>query len=446
MGETRQNIDKLRTLLVNSVEKGKGFLKNLHPSEIALILEEVSPESRQRIIGLLTPELASEAISEMDEETNPWEIFSQLSPERSAQIIEELDPDDAADLLAQLPKTDLRKIFDRIPDEEEEVIEKLMTYDEDSAGGIMNPDVLKIPANFTKRQAVEEVIRISEEMENFYAIYVVDEFDHLIGVVPLKTLIISRSHEKIGDMIEDKLIKVLVDADQEEAARLMQQYNLPALPVVDERGHLLGRITFDDVMDVLEEESTEDVLKLAGVSEDESLRGGWLAAVKSRIPWLLINLLTASTAGFVISVFSETISQMVIITAYMPVIAGVAGNGATQTLAVTIRRIATDGIPPRAYLGVIWKEVSVGITNGLLLGAVVGTVAWLLNDTPMLGLVVFLALVGNLFIAGFAGSAVPLLLQRAGVDPAVASSILITAFTDILGYLLLFSIGTMLLL
>ena len=209
---------------------------------------------------------------------------------------------------------------------------------------------------------------------------------------------------------------------------------------------LLGRITFDDVMDVLEEESTEDILKMAGVSEEEELRGNWINSVKSRLPWLLINLCTASLAGFVISRFSSTLDQLVIIASFMPVVAGVAGNGATQTLAVTIRRIATDGVLSKQYASIIRKEILVGLANGVVLGATVGLLAWGINANPMLGLVVFLALVGNLIIAGLAGSAIPLLLQRLDIDPAVASSILMTAFTDILGYTLLLGLGSLILL
>jgi magnesium transporter len=282
-------------------------------------------------------------------------------------------------------------------------------------------------------------------MEDFYAIYAVDDENRLQGIVPLKSLIRARPHTRIGELMSETLIKIPVDMDQEEVGQTILKYNLAAVPVVDAENHLLGRITFDDVMDVLQEESTEDILKIAGVSEDEDLDGGWLAAVRSRIPWLLINLCTAATAGFVISRFSNAIDQLVIIASFMPIVAGVAGNGATQALAVTIRRIATDGILPKQYVGVVLKELTVGLVNGLLLGLVVGLVAWWLGGNPMLGAVVYMAMIGNLLVAGFAGSAIPLMLQRLGVDPAVASSILMTAFTDILGYTLLLGMASLML-
>ena len=446
MAEARKNIERVKSILSHSLEHAKPFLKKLHPSDIAKLLEELSPDSRRTIVRMLPIDKASEAISEMDEEANPEQILLSISPARAAEIIEELDPDDAADLLAELPPRELRIILNRLSAEEEQVISSLMTYDEDTAGGIMNPEVLAIPATWTKRQAVDEVIAISEEMEDFYAIYIVDEEEKLLGVVPLKALIRARPWVKVSELMLETLVKVHVDTDQEEVAKKIKQYNLVAIPVVDDNDRLLGRITFDDVIDVFEEESTEDMLKLAGVSEEESLRGSWTNSVRSRLPWLLINLCTASAAGFVISRFSHTLDQMVIIASFMPIVAGVAGNGATQALAVTIRRIATGGIPKKQYASVILKELAVGTINGFLLGLIVGLVAWSLNSNPALGLVVWAALVGNLFIAGLAGSAIPLLLQRLGIDPAVASSILMTAFTDILGYTLLLGLGTLFLL
>ncbi len=446
MPEVNRNIEKIKHILAHSIEQAKPYLKKLHASDLALLLADLSPDARRVIIQMLPVVQASEVLSEMDEETNPEELLLAISTRRAVEIVEELDPDDAADLLAQLEPEDLRVIMDRLSLENKTAISNLMTYPEDSAGGIMNPEVIKIPYEFNKRQAIEMVIEASEEMEDFYAIYIVDKSNRVQGVISLKSLIKARPWVSVSELMEPDLVTINVNADQEEAARKIQQYNLPALPVVDDEMRLLGRITFDDVMDVLEEESTEDILKMAGVSEEEELRGNWINSVRSRLPWLLINLVTASLAGFVISRFSNTLDQLVIIASFMPVVAGVAGNGATQTLAVTIRRIATDGVLSKQYISVIRKELIVGFVNGMVLGTTVGLIAWGINANPKLGLVVFMALVGNLLIAAFAGSAIPLLLQRLDVDPAVASSILMTAFTDILGYTLLLGLGSVILL
>lgn len=439
------NIERVKHFLASSLEQAKPLLRHLHPSDIAQILEEVSPETRSRIIRLLPVETASEALVEMDEESRPEELLMQLTPSQAAKIIEELDPDDAADLLAQIPIKHLRQIMSRLQDEESSQITQLMTYDEESAGGIMTPELLKVPHDFSKREAMEEVLRISDEMEDFYVIYVVDENDVLLGTVSINDLIRAKPWTKVRELIDEECVKVHVDTDQEEVARMISKYNLAAIPVVDSGGKLLGRITFDDVMDVLEEESTEDILRIAGVSEDEELRGSWINAVKSRLPWLLINLITAFMAGLVISNFSDTIDKIVIIASFMPIVAGVAGNSATQALAVTIRRISTDRVDSKQNFRVVLKELSVGLVNGLLLGAIVGAAAFFLGGNPMLGLVVYLAMIGNLLIGAFAGSAIPLFLHRIKVDPAVASSILMTALTDILGFTLLLGLATVIL-
>jgi magnesium transporter len=241
--------------------------------------------------------------------------------------------------------------------------------------------------------------------------------------------------------MEDTEVRVAPETDQEEVARVMSRYNVPAVPVVDGGGKLLGQVTFDDVIDVVEAEQTEDLLKFGGTSADEELAAPWTGAVKSRLPWLLINLATAFLAGWVASLFRNQVSKALALVFWMPVIAGMGGNGGTQALAVTVRRVALGLIPSGKALGVVGKEVAVGLINGLANGLVAALVAVLLGHGVRLGLVVCLAMMGNLFVAGFAGALIPLALARLGVDPAVASSIFVTTFTDVCGFLLLFGLA-----
>ena len=456
--KSEQRVERVRRLLKSPNAHVRALLSVLHPTEIAQVLEDTSPAIQERIVKELPKELISEAISEMDEETRPGLLLTYLHPEIASGLIHELDLDDAADLLAQIPEDYKEKILYYIPDEEESILKKLLTYDEDSAGGLMNPDVVYVNENLTKLEALRELVRQSEEeKEDFYTIYVVDNEFRPTGYLTFRNLFTARNQDMIKDVMGKDIVWVTVDMDQEEVAKLMQQYNLPALPVINRNNKLIGRITFDDVLDVLEEESTEDILKIAGVSDSENFRAGWANSVRSRLPWLLINLLTASTAAITLSMFGGTIERLVIVAFMMPIIAGVAGNGGTQTLAVTIRRIATDGIPRSKAFRAVLKEVSVGAINGLMIGAVVSLslsllIGFLYPDQfspqfeAMIGLVIFLAMFGNLMLAGLAGSFIPLTLERFGVDPAVASSILITAFTDILGYLLLFGLASRILL
>ncbi|RMG68499.1 MAG: magnesium transporter, partial [Bacteroidetes bacterium] len=430
---SEQRVERVRRLLRAPNAHVRALLSVLHPTEVALVLEDTPPDLQERIVRELPKELISEAISEMDEDAHPERLLTLLHPELAANVIKELAPDDAADLLAELPEEVKSRILYFMPDEEETVITQLLTYEEDTAGGLMNPEVMQVRESMTKLEALREVVAQSEDMEDFYTIYVVDDHKHLKGYLTFRSLFHARNTEQVRQIMETDIISVTVDMDQEDVAKVMSQYNLPTLPVVDRDQRLLGRITFDDVMDVIEEENTEDILNFAGVSDGENLRGGWADAVKSRIPWLLINLVTAAIAGYTISQFDATIERLVLLTTLMPIIAGVSGNGATQALAVTIRRISTDGVPARKALQVVFKELSVGAINGLMLGAVVSMAVTFLNPNPnpqfvaMMGVVVFLALFSNLILAGFAGSFIPLTLERLGVDPAVASSILVTA-------------------
>ncbi|TAE51381.1 MAG: magnesium transporter [Bacteroidetes bacterium] len=448
----QQKVERIRRLLRYPNARIRALLSLLHPTEIARLLEDSGQDVQMRILNELPKEVLSEAIAEMDWQTHPGKLLTLLHPEVASRLIGELEWDDAADLLAQITEEQKKRILAHVPAEETRVINQLMRYEEDSAGGLMNPDVVCVPETLTKLEALREVVRLSEEIEEFYTIYVVDAARRLVGYLTFRSLFLAKNNQLVSEIMGRDVVSVKVSMDQEAVAKMMSQYNLPTLPVVDREGRLLGRVTFDDVLDVIEEETTEDILSFAGVSEDENLRGGWADAVRSRIPWLLVNLLTASVSAVTIAFFDTTIEKIVLLTSLMPVIAGVAGNGATQTLAVTIRRIATEGIPRRKAARVIFKELSVGAINGLMLGAIVSLVLMFVNPSKdpqfvaMMGLVVFVAMWGNLMLAGLAGSIIPLALERARVDPAVASSILITALTDVIGFLVLLGLASRLLL
>ena len=420
----------------------KELLTEYHASEIAIILESLPQESRDRIINILPSDLASDVLSEMDAESHPERILENLNPEKRSEIVEELDYDDATDIISQLPEEQQNEILLELDEEDASTIRNLLTYAEYTAGGIMNTQVLKLNGKSSKKEALDEVIRQSEEMEEFYTINVIDDDNVLLGIVSLKDIIKAKNSIKVAELIQVDFVYVLADTDQEEVAKLISQYNLTSIPVVDEEMHLLGRITFDDVIDVLEAENTEDILKISGVSEDEELAGNWREAVKSRLPWLVLNLGTAFLAASVIRYFHGTIAQLGIIAGYMTMIAGMGGNAATQALAVTVRRISLNDLTDNQAYRTVLKEFTVGLINGAVIGAIVFVFAYFYDLNPLLGLVVFLAMTGNLIIAGVAGSAIPLVLKRVGIDPAVASSIIITTFTDVFGFLLLLGMAS----
>ncbi|MBC7655521.1 MAG: magnesium transporter [Oligoflexus sp.] len=444
-------LDKTDILKIKQALEGKDqelllLVAEYHASEIAILFESIPLESQKKIINLLSIELASEIISEMSHEAHPEELLINLDPEKRQEIVEELDYDDATDIISQMDENDQHEILGDLDKEDAVNIRNLMTYAEDTAGGLMNTEVIKVDADMSKKQAIDQIILQSEEIEEFYTIYVVDHDDVLKGIVSLKDIIKAKANAKISDLVKSDFVFVKASTDQEEVADLISQYNLTSIPVVDINMKLLGRVTFDDVIDVMEEENTEDILKFSGVSEDEELSGNWIEAVKSRLPWLILNLGTAFLASSVIRYFEPTLTKIVVLAGYMTIIAGMGGNAATQALAVTIRRITLSDLSDNQAYKTVIKELTVGLINGAVNGLIVFLFAYLYDDNLLLGLVIFIAMTGNLLIAGIAGAGIPLILKRVGIDPAIASSIIITTFTDIFGFLLLLGLASKLLL
>jgi magnesium transporter len=435
--------------MVGLVQAGdlSSFVREAHdyePADLADVLARLEEPERVVAVRALPPELSSQALAEMPEDAHAEETLAALDPAQAAEIVEELEDDDAADILRELDPETKEHILQAVEDRAE--VDRLLRYDEETAGGRMTTHLVTVRDIATTAEALQEIRRQAEEVEEFYQVFVVDGQRRLVGVLPFKALVVSRPDRMVREYMAEADIVVRPDLDQEEVARLMARYNLPSVAVVDESGRLLGRVTFDDVIDVVEAETTEDLLKFGGVSPDEELAAPWTDAVRSRLPWLTVNLLTAFLAGGVVYLFQETVQRTVALAVWMPVIAGMGGNAGTQALAVTVRRLALGLIPSDRFLRVVGKEVLVGMTNGLTIGILVGLVASLLGEGPGLGLVVFLAMAGNLLVAGFAGAFIPILLERFGVDPAIASSIFVTTFTDVCGFLLLLGLAGWLLL
>ena len=442
----KEDLERIKTALESDNAELEKVLQEYHASEIAILFEKLPVEAREKIINILPSDVASEVIAEMHEEQDAGELLISLDPEKRSEIIEELDYDDATDIISQLDEEDQQEILEDLDHEDATNIRALLSYAEDTAGGLMNSEVIKINIKLNKKEALDEIIRQSEEMEEFYTIYVVNDEDILQGILSIKSIIKAPALAKVKDLFIDDFVYVKAELDQEEVAGLISQYNLTTIPVVDDNMKLLGRITVDDIMDVMEQESTEDILKISGVSEDEELSGNWKDAVKSRLPWLVINLATAYLAASIIRHFDSTVALLPQIAAYMTIIAGMGGNSATQALAVTVRRISLSDLSDAQAYNTVLKEFLVGLINGAANGLIVLIISLFYDSNPMLGLVLFLAMTGNLVIAGLTGSSIPLVLKRVGIDPAVASSIIITTFTDCAGFLLPLWLATKLLL
>jgi magnesium transporter len=443
-------LQRVETLLAEGdVAGARDLALTLHASDLADLVESLGEDVGVRLLSAMPAEQASEALAEMEEGEDRGDLLAAFAPEKGAELLSELPDDDAADLFAELEPTEQRLILDELPADEAGELMELLEFGEDTAGGLMTTELVAIDASLTAAQAIAEVRRQGREVERFYTVWVVDAERRLQGTVRLDDLIMANPSGKVADIVEAPLATVSPDLDQEEVGHLIARYNLVALPVVDERGVLLGRITFDDVIDVLEAEQTEDILLMAGAgSDEEALRYTWRQSVRARMPWLFVNLITAALASLVVYYYAETIESVVILAAIMPIVAGLGGNAGTQALAVTARSLALEhGPTDRSTLSQhVGREVAVGLFNGAILGSVVALLATILGGDPMLGLVVLLAMWGNLAVAGFLGSFVPAIMHRFGYDPAVSSSMFVTPFTDLCGFLFLLGLGSALLL
>lgn len=411
----------------------------LEPADLADILSELDEDERLEVVRRLPPALSGEALVEMPEDAHAEDTLAALDSATAADIVDELEDDDAADLLGEMEPEDQARILSAVEDRED--VERLLRYDEESAGGLMTTQVVQVYQDEPAAAALEAIRTQAEEVGDFHQVFVLDRDDRLVGVLSFKALVLAAPTRAVREIMEEPEVTVLPAVDQEQVARLMARYNVPSLAVVDGEGRLLGRITFDDVTDVVEAETTEDMLRFGGVSADEDLAAGWLAAVRSRLPWLSLNLVTAFLAAAVVRYFESTLAAVASLVVFMPVIAGMGGNTGTQALAVTIRRLALGLIPPGKQASVVGKELIVGLTNGVALAVVAAVLAVIVGLTPKFGLVVFLAMTGNLAVAGFAGAFIPILLSRAGVDPAIASSVFVTTFTDMCGFALLLGLA-----
>lgn len=441
--------ERLRDLLDAGDDDGlRAFLDEFsHGSDLADLLEELDEDDRVRVLGVLAPEdpaMAAEALAEMEPEEHPEDSLAALHPDQIAAVVAELSDDDAADMIGELDPADRDRVLSALSHEDAGDIRDLMAYDEESAGGIMTAELVVVPVELTAAEAIDEVRRQAHEVEEFYGVvFVVDSDNVLLGTVSLQSLVTSAPETRLVDLREPPIAAVLPGTDQEEVGRVVSRYNLTIIPVVDSGGRLLGGVTFDDVIDVIEAETTEDILKFVGVSGEEEIRGGWWDAVRSRLPWLLVNLCTAAAGAMVVYLFEPVIKELTFLAVLMPMVAGLGGNSGTQALAITIRRLALSrGETTEQRWEIVGKEFLVGLGNGLVIGLIVSVAAALIQGEPRVGFVVMMAMWMNLTVGSFAGAFVPTVLERLKVDPAVASSIFVTAFTDMCGFFLLLGLAT----
>ncbi len=377
------------------------------------------------------------------EEEEAAEVAARLDVENLARILDEMEPDEAADLLGDIAPDQAAQALAAM--EEAEDVRPLLAHADETAGGLMTPTDVLLHQDMTAEEAILHLRALAPDSETIYYLFVVDGEGRLAGVVSLRQLVIASPAARIGDIMDPDVIYVEAGTDQEEAARLMSRYDLLALPVVDKENRFLGLITHDDMVEVLEEEATEDIYRLGGVPQEQPMDAPVPIALRNRLPWLVLNLMTAMASATVLSLFEGTIARVAALAAFFPVVAGVSGSAGTQTLTIIVRGLALGDLEPREGLTALAREVLVGLGNGLVVGGLVAAIALVWKGTPMLGLIVGLATLLNLIGAGIAGVVVPLTMQALRFDPALASPILVTTTTDTLGYLIYLGMATMLL-
>ncbi|WP_353106773.1 magnesium transporter [Acetoanaerobium noterae] len=379
------------------------------------------------------------------EDDEKFNLLSLFSKNRQAQIISEMSSDELVDLLGTLDEDEQNEIITNMNTEEVEEVKALLSYDPESAGGIMATEFISIKETDTVNETINYLRTMAPDSETPYYIYVVDDLDVLKGVVPLRQIIVSTPDTLIKDIMIENIISAPVDMDQEEVSHIFEKYGFMAIPVVDHNGEILGIITVDDVMEIMKEEYTEDMFRLAGLDEEEKVAGTVIGAIKSRLPWLLVNLVTATLAAKTVSLFENTIAQIVALATFMPMVAGMGGNAGSQTLTLIIRGIAIGEISYENQADILKKEIAIGIINGLCLGLVVGVLGYFWVGSLAFGFVIGTAMLLNLIVATISGYLVPVLLKKVGIDPALASAVFVTTVTDVLGFFFFLGLATIML-
>ncbi len=434
VGPTDNDIHDLEDALHDNHEDGViQVMGDLSPADAAEVLSKLSDDDVQKIIEDHSAAIDPQTYSEMDPEFRR-SLLTDMGAKSVAAIIAELDSDDALDLILNLDKDYQQEIIHKLSMKTRMTIEEGLSFPEDSAGRLMQREVVAIPDFWTVGKTIDYLRAAADELPtDFYDIFVISPTYHVEGEIPLSRVLRAIRSVKLSDLTLEDVHPIPASMDQEHVAQIFRRENLTSAPVVDEEDRLIGVITIDDVVDVIDEEAHEDFLKLAGLEHGDLYRAV-LSTSRSRFRWLFINLLTAILASAVISMFDATIQQIVALAVLMPIVASMGGNAGTQALTVAVRALATREISNTNALRIIWKETIVGVINGAAFAVIIGIVTCLWFASPMLGVIIAVAMILNLIIAGLCGAGIPVMLHKMGSDPAVSSTVVLTTITDVVGF------------
>lgn len=427
----------------NDSEQLEYLIEPLHSADVADVFEQLSPEGRTDLAAFFGSRLDPEVLPEL-EETALDQVISKMDDKDVVEAITQLESDDAVDVLEDIDVEDRNRIIAAMPDGERLAVEEGLSYPEDSAGRMVQKNVITVPGAWTVSQVIQFLRSEDDLPPEFYEIFIVDPLHHPIGTVSLSNLIRTRDQAHVSEIMNTDPKVVPADKDQEEVAYMFRQYDLTSLGVVDENGRLLGMITVDDVVDVIDEEAEEDILRMAGVQETD-ITESFLEASKNRIVWLLVNLGTAILASIVIALFDGTIEQMVALAILMPIVASMGGNAGTQTMTVTVRSMATKDLTSSNVNRVIRKEFAIATLNGMVIAIIIGLLSWVYFNNVLLGGVIAAAMILNMMMAGIAGILIPVGLDKMNIDPALASSIFVTTITDVVGFFAFLGLASLIL-
>jgi magnesium transporter len=420
----------------------RDLVGDLHEADSGDLIEALDADHRVRLVTLMGADFDFTALTEVDDAVRE-EILDELPPEAVAEGVRDLDSDDAVRILEDLPKEEQAEILDQLPASERVALARSLDYPEASAGRRMQDEFIAVPPEWTVGHAIDYLRETGELPDRFYELYVVNDGQRLLGAVSLDKLLRTKRPVPISELIDEDLRRVHATDDQEEVARMFERYNLLAAPVVDENDRLVGVVTFDDIVDVIEEEAEEDIKALGGVARAEQLSDNVWTIARGRFNWLLVNLGTAFLAASVLGLFSGELQKMVALAVLAPIVASQGGNAATQTMTVVVRALATRELDHANAWRVIVRELTVGLLNGLAFAVLTGVAAYAWFKVPDLGIVIGLAMICNLTAAALAGILIPLVLERYNADPAVSSGVFVTTVTDVVGFFSFLGIATL---
>lgn len=437
--ETVENISELIS------QQADGFLKNIlasiHEADIAKIMGYLSPEERAYLFRLLDAKRASQVMVGMDPASRE-SLIKRLKESRLSEVIDEMDSDDATDVVTELPDELAERVLRAIDRQDSEEVTELLEYEKDTAGGIMAKEFVSVNQNASAEEAINEIRRKAEEVGELYNVYVVDDNGLLVGVLSLKKLLLANPGKKVAEIMNPDVISVDVDMDQEEVARVVRRYDLVSVPVVDRKGRLVGRITVDDIVDVLEEEASEDISTMAGITDEEVLETSSFRASRFRLPWLLFAFAGELITGFVISQFESSLKNILSLVFFVPIIMAMGGNAGTQSAVIVVRGLATGEIGLVGTRRRLLKEFRIALLNGFFCSSLIFVVVSLWLKNPKIGLVIGLAMMLVMVNAVVVGATIPFLLRRLRIDPAVATGPFITTSNDVIGLLVYLGMAT----